>query len=351
MTPTSCAQLAELLEVCDAPGPRERVLIGMGDIGFPTRVLAPRLGSSWCYASPSGVAVAPGQVTPASLEDVYRFRSIGDSTAVFGVIGNPVMHSRSPVIHNRGFSALGIDAVYLPFLVPDLDGFWKVADALRIRGVSVTVPHKQAVMGPRVRADARALEIGACNTLTRDGEGGAWNGTNTDGEGFLAPLHAAFGGAVPRGLAATVIGAGGAARAVVAALSSAGARVLVLNRTPETAQSLAAAFGARAGGLDAEGFRRQKDFSDLVVQGTSAGMSPLADVDPAPGLAFRGSELVYELVYSPRETPFLRRARKAGCRVVYGRQMLIAQAVRQFRLFVGADYPASPLAELEADSD
>jgi 3-dehydroquinate dehydratase/shikimate dehydrogenase len=295
--------------------------------------------------------VAPGQVTPVSLEEVYRYRSIGPSTAIYGVIGNPVMHSRSPLIHNRGFSALGIDAVYLPFLVPDLDGFWKVADLLRVRGLSVTVPHKRAVLGGMVKVDERARLVGACNTLTREGAGGSWSGTNTDGEGFLSPLLAMFGGAIPPGLRATVIGAGGAARSVVAALSSAGARVLVLNRTVENARSLATAFGAHGAGLDAEGFEREKDFSDLVVQTTSAGMSPLEDVDPAPGLALSGRETVYELVYSPQRTRFLQRALKAGCRVVYGRQMLVAQAMRQFQLFAGTNYPASLLAELEAETD
>ena len=241
--PKTCAQLAELLDVCRTAAGSEKVLLGMGDIGFPTRVLAPRLGSSWCYASPTDTAVAPGQVTPVSLEELYRFRSIGPSTAVLGVIGNPVMHSRSPLIHNRGLAALGIDAVYLPFHVPDLDGFWKVADALRVRGLSVTVPHKQAVLGPMVKGDENVRRVGACNTLVRTGVGGSWSGTNTDGEGFLAPLRAAFGGAIPPGLGATVIGAGGAARAVVAALNGAGARVLVLNRTVEHARSLAAEFG------------------------------------------------------------------------------------------------------------
>ena len=355
VTPTTCAQLAELLEVFHANANAERVLLGMGDIGFPTRVLAARLGSSWCYASPTAQAVAPGHVTPVSLEEVYRYRSIGRSTAIFGVIGNPVMHSRSPLIHNRGYASLGIDAVYLPFLVPDLDGFWKVADALQVRGVSVTVPFKQAVLGPTVNADEHVEQIGACNTLVRDAAGDSWSATNTDGEGFLAPLLAAFGGAIPPGLGATVIGAGGAARAVVAALIGAGARVLVLNRTIMKARSLAAAFGARAEGLDAAGFELERDFSDLVVQTTSAGMSPLHDVDPAPDLGFSGRETVYELVYTPRKTRFLSRALKAGCRVVEGRQMLLAQATRQFRLFTGVDFPVSLegtlLEELRAEPD
>ena len=110
-------------------------------------------------------------------------------------------------------------------------------------------------------------------------------------------------------------------------------------------------FGAEAAGLDAAGIRREKDFSDLVVQTTSAGMAPLEGIDPAPTLAFSGRETVYELVYSPGKTKFLRRALEAGCRVVYGRQMLLAQATRQFRLFSGVDYPVSLLAGLEADPD
>ncbi len=351
VTPRTCAQLAELLDVDRGLGVAPRVLLGMGETGFPTRVLAPRLGSSWCYASPTADAVAPGQVTPATLEDVYRFREITAATSVFGVIGNPVMHSRSPAIHNRGFTALGIDAVYLPFHVPDLDGFWKVADLLSVRGVSVTVPHKQAVLGPRVHGDEKVQAVGACNTLTRSRAEGPWKGTNTDGEGFLAPLRMMHGGALPAGLGATVIGAGGAARSVVAALRESGARVLVLNRTIENAQKLAAAFGAASGGIDAEGMEEARKFSDLIVQTTSVGMTPREDSDPAPGLRFSGSEVVYELVYSPARTCFLRRALNAGCRVVYGREMLIAQAMRQFLLFTGREYPPALRRKLAAELD
>jgi 3-dehydroquinate dehydratase/shikimate dehydrogenase len=346
VTPTTCAQLAELLDVFRGLADSEKILLGMGEIGFPTRVLAPRLGSSWCYASPTARAVAPGQVTPTTLEEVYRFRDLTPSTAVFGVIGNPVMHSRSPVIHNRGFKALGIDAVYLPFLVPDLDGFWKVADAMAIRGLSVTVPHKQAVLGPAVHGDEMVRAVGECNTLVRSDGRGPWNGTNTDGEGFLAPLRARFGGALPTGLGATVFGAGGAARSVVAALRGAGARVLVLNRTIENSRKLAAEFGTSSGGIDAKGMESARAFSDVIVQTTSVGMTPLEEADPAPGFRFSGSEIAYELVYSPEKTRFVRKALEAGCTVVYGREMLVAQAMRQFLLFTGFEYPPSLFEEL-----
>ncbi|HTO22620.1 MAG TPA: type I 3-dehydroquinate dehydratase, partial [Spirochaetia bacterium] len=125
VTPRTSAQLDIILEARAAAGAGSpRVILGMGEIGFPTRVLAARMGSSWSYASPTAQAVAAGQVTPRTLIDLYRFRSLRPSTPVFGVMGNPVMHSRSPQIHNRGYAALGVDAVYLPFLVPDVAEFW-----------------------------------------------------------------------------------------------------------------------------------------------------------------------------------------------------------------------------------
>ena len=351
VTPRSCAELVRLLRAMVEIEGSPKVLLGMGEIGFPTRVLASKFGSAWCYASPETDRAAPGQVDPASLEDIYRFRSIGPDTAVFGVIGNPVMHSRSPLIHNRGFEALGIDAVYLPFQVPDLDAFWDAADLLGIRGLSVTVPHKKAVLARLSDSDPLVKGTGACNTITRTQVPGPWQGTNTDVAGFIGPLREAFGGKVPQGLGATVIGAGGAARAVIHALGGLRARVLVLNRTPEHARAVAEPSGVEHGGLDAPGMIAAQRFSDLVVQTTSVGMAPDTDQDPAPDLHFDGKELVYELIYAPRVTRFVQRALKTGCRVVYGRQMLISQAMEQFRLFSGLPYPAKVVSGLELEID
>ncbi len=355
VTPRSCADLARLLRVVmdrsRVPGNAPMLVLGMGAVGFPTRVLASKLGAPWCYTSPESDKAAPGHIDPAMLEDVYRFRSIGPDTAVFGVIGDPVMHSRSPLIHNKGFDACGLDAVYLPFAVPDLEGFWEVADLLAVRGLSVTVPHKNAVIPRLSSADELVRASGACNTITRSEAAGDWQGTNTDVAGFLGPLREAFAGTVPRGLAATVVGAGGAARAVVHALSGLGARILVLNRGSESARAVAETVGASFGGLDAAGFTAARQFSDLVVQTTRVGMDPLADRDPAPELSFSGKEIVYELIYAPRVTPFLGRAIKAGCRVIYGRQMLVNQAMEQFRLFTGQYYPSECRSGLEEGID
>ena len=351
VTPRTSRELRTLLDALRPAGSAPRVVLGMGEVGFATRVLAGRLGSAWCYASPTAQAVAPGQVTPEVLEQTYRFRSVTPSTAVYGVMGNPVMHSKSPAIHNRGFEHAGIDAVYVPFQVPDVEDFWSVADALDVRGLSVTVPHKTAVLGPRVRPDEAVRAVGACNTLVREPGLPWWQGFNTDIEGFLTPLRAALGGGIPAGLRATVIGAGGAARSVVYALRTAGVRVLVLNRTRQTGQALAAAFGADSAGLDEAGIHASEGGADLIVQTTSVGMTPRDGEDPIPGLRFSGREVVYELVYAPAVTPFMARALAAGCRVVYGRQMLLAQAALQFTAFTGVSYPRGLLEELERELD
>jgi 3-dehydroquinate dehydratase/shikimate dehydrogenase len=351
LLPKDSADLVRLLSAFTDLKGVEKILLGMGDRGFPTRVLAPRLGSFLCYTSAACAQAAAGQVDPLTLENTYNFRSITPRTQVYGVIGSPIMHSLSPLIHNRGFAAIGFDAVYLPFLVNDLDGFWAVADSLEIKGLSVTVPHKQAVISRLSGRDQLVESTGACNTMTRAQGRGPWQGTNTDVEGFLSPLRAALGGVMPRGLSATVIGAGGAARAVVHALKSDGARVLVLNRTVDRGRELADAFSVSYAGLDEAGFLQARDFGDLIVQTTSAGMSPNIEADPAPGLTFSGKEVVYELLYAPPTTAFLRRALAAGCRVVRGRKMLVGQAMEQFRLFTGSAYPAGLQAELEADLD
>ena len=231
------------------------------------------------------------------MEEVYRFRAVGPATAVFGLIGNPALHSRSPLIHNTGFAALGIDAVYVPFTVPDLQGFWGVADGLGITGLSVTVPHKQAVLDQVKVRDEIVARVGACNTITREGE--AWRGTNTDVEGFLALLRAAFTGKIPEGMGATVIGAGGAARAVVHGLTGAGFRVMILNRTPERPALLPRRSGRVGPGSIKEALRDSRVFGTSSCRRRARAWHPHVDTDPASDFPFTGRELVYELGYAP----------------------------------------------------
>ena len=338
VTPQDTRHLVALAQACRQLEGRPRILLGMGERGLFSRVLAGRLGSELTYCSaPELSPAAPGHLDPRQLVELYRFRSLDRDTLVCGVIGRPIAHSRSPEIHNRGYAAAGLNAVYLPFLVDQVEAFFTLAELLGIRGLSVTMPFKRSVIPFLKDRDPRIAEIEACNTMVRGTEG--WYGTNTDVEGFLDPLRRYAPEVLAVRTPAAVLGAGGAARSVVYALRQAGLPTLVLNRTPAKAAALAERFGCSWGGLDDTGLSRLQQFSGLIVQATGAGMEPQAGIDPLPGYRFRGNEVLYELIYEPAETPIMARAMKAGCRVISGFSMLLAQARYQFRLHTGRDYP------------
>jgi len=311
-----------------------KIIIGMGSWGFFTRVLYKRLGSILTFCSVPESSAAPGHTDPDTLRLLYRADKVDSSTQVNCVIGNPVMHSRSPEIHNRGYDLLSIDAVYVPFQVDDVEEFKLLMEAFDIRGVSVTLPHKEAILRILDREDDAVRRIGACNTVVRDH--GVYTGYNTDAEGFCAPLGKVLPLSRLNGLRTLVVGAGGAARSVVYALSRAGADISIVNRTYEKAVALAGEFGctaiAESNALALQGF-------DLVVQTTSAGMEPHVEEDPLPNYQFSGKEIVYDIIYAPPVTRFLSRAQAANCRTIGGLQMLRAQGYAQFKLFTGRDYP------------
>lgn len=327
----STAELNQLIQMQDRLPEGDRILIGMGSYGTVTRILAGRLGLFLSYTSTAGAEAAPGQIDPETLDGIYRFHRIGPNTAVYGVIGNPVAHSFSPGIHNPAFSRLGINAVYIPIQVDRIDDFFPLAERLGIKGISVTIPHKQTVLAHLRSRNAAVDATGACNTLVRSDSG--WHGENTDVGGFLAPLAPHI--KELSGKRATVIGAGGAARSVVYSLRKEGCSVLILNRTPSKARDLALAFDCRWGPLNTKGVSQAASFNDLIVQTTSAGMALHSEEDPFPDYCFTGQEIVYEIVYTPPVTPFLSRAIAAGCHTIKGIDMLIAQADLQFRLFTG----------------
>jgi 3-dehydroquinate dehydratase/shikimate dehydrogenase len=266
------------------------------------------------------------------MSDTYRFHEISSKASIFGVIGNPVMHSASPAIHNYGFDQLQLDAIYVPFQVDDLAAFFTLADLLNIRGISVTVPHKESILPFLSEYDENVQITGACNTAIRNDHG--WQGFNTDILGFRRPLEKRI---QASRLKATVIGAGGAARTVVHALKKMGIGVLILNRTVAKAKKLAETFDCSWGGLDQ--VDKMEGYNDLIVQTTSAGMKPDENVDPLPSYPFRGSEIVYEIVYAPTRTVFRSRAEKAGCVTIGGYEMLLTQAFEQFNLFTGKELP------------
>ena len=328
---TKIAVMATRLTDCLALLPIARgstsplVLIAMGDAGVPSRVLASRFGSCWTYA---GDGAAPGQMPAARMRDEFSFGSIDPGTAVYGIVGRPVMHSVSPAMHNAAFRAARIDAVYLPLAAADFQDFLSFADALSIQGASVTAPFKLDAFEHAADSDAVGRRIESVNTLRRSA--GGWIGCNTDVAGFLAPLAARI---ELRGRRAIVLGAGGAARAAAEALVSAGAHVAIAARRREAAEHVAFLTGSSIAD-----WPPAAESWDVLVNATPVGTVPAIDETPLPGAPFTG-ELVYDLVYNPPDTQLLKDARAAGCRTLGGLDMLVAQAQRQFAWWTGSQPP------------
>lgn len=307
------------------------VVIGMGEAGLATRILAGRFGSAWTYG---GDRIAPGQIPASVMCEEYSFNRIGDRTALYAVVGRPISHSISPAIHNAAFRATGLDAVYLPLAATDFDDFRAFAAALSIAGASVTAPFKVDAFNSATDLDAVSKRVRAVNTLKRNGAG--WSARNTDVAGFLAPLEATM---PVHGLRATVLGAGGAARAVGIALASVGADITFAARRPEQALDVAATTGGAVSSWPPE-----PGSWDVLVNTTPAGTAPRTDETPIPQELLTGS-LVYDLVYNPIETRLLREARAAGCRTLGGLDMLVAQAQTQFEWWTGIRAPVQVMRE------
>jgi 3-dehydroquinate dehydratase / shikimate dehydrogenase len=310
------------------------ILIGMGDRGLATRILAGRFASAWTYA---GSVREVGQVSVASLVDDYRFHSIGDATQLYGIAAGSVAHSISPAMHNAAFRASGLDAVYVPLAATSADDFLMFARALGLKGASVTIPHKVALYERMDEVDTTARQIGAVNTI-RFGE--RTIGTNTDAIGFLRALQARVAAAELIRLRASVVGAGGAARAVITALAAAGCVVRVHARNESRAAAIAAATATDVGP-----WPPRPGSWDLLVNCTPLGMVSHVEETPVPAPVLTG-RYVYDLVYNPPVTRLLRDAAAMGCATIGGLDMLVEQALEQFRWWTGAT--ASPAVMREA---
>jgi 3-dehydroquinate dehydratase/shikimate dehydrogenase len=332
-----CLPIFRLLERAHREG-REMIAIAMGPAGIMTRILGPSRGSFLTYGSlDDESATAPGQLTARELREVYRIDSIDQQTEIFGIIGKPVGHSLSPQMHNAAFAAGRVNAVYLPFEVGDAVQFIRRMVHTRsreldwnLRGLSVTAPHKSVVMGHLDWIEPAAKQIGAVNTILIQED--ALQGYNTDAAGFIAPLRRKFGSL--RGTRCAIVGAGGGARAALWALRNEGARVSLFVRDPDKARELSEEFEVDTelvSGASFAGF-------DIVVNATPLGTrgvrghETVATVDQLGGV-----RLAYDLVYNPLETQFLCAARAAGSETLGGLEMLVAQAVEQFKIWMGND--------------
>ena len=255
---------------------------------------------------------------------------IDGNTRIYGIMGKPVSHSLSPAMHNAAFQKVGLNSIYVPFEVqevgPALDGF----RALGVRGVSVTVPHKQAVIAHLDSIDPVARKIGAVNTLVLDGR--YIHGLNTDWIGAVQALETRL---QLQGTTALVLGAGGSARAIGFGLQHKGATVQLANRNLERVQSLARELGCSCHRLSDVGKLR----ADVLVNATSVGMHPKISDTPVAAHQLKNFPTVMDIVYSPVETRLLQEARQAGCRTVDGPEMLLYQGVAQFETWTGLSAP------------
>jgi 3-dehydroquinate dehydratase/shikimate dehydrogenase len=320
----------------------DKIILGMGHFGINTRILAEKLGSCISYVSVKDEADqrqgAPGQLDPKELVDVYRFKKIRTNTKIFGILGYPLHATSSPPFFNRAFTEENIDAVYVPFPADTLESFFELADELKLQGVSVTVPYKEQVLPLLTTRSEKVSSVGACNTMVRTGEG--WMGYNTDSRGFSDSLLEFIGRKDLAGKRISIIGAGGAARAVASEVFRLKGKALIVNRTLARARRLAQPYKFICASADPEGAEMMRKYSDIIIQTTSVGMAPDIAGDPMPDYRFTGEEKVMDLVYKPETTVFLKRAAGAGCPVINGHDMLIRQAIYQYQYFMGTEFPA-----------
>jgi 3-dehydroquinate dehydratase/shikimate dehydrogenase len=379
----------------------DRIVLCMGEAGLISRVLARKLGAFVTFASlDKQAATAPGQLTAGAFKGLYRYDAIDAETEFFGVIADPVGHSKSPAIHNACFADSGLNKLYLPLLVQggqaEFDAFLDNLLArpwLDFRGFSVTIPHKHSAL-EYVRRKGGFIEpladkIGATNTvlctaspswrgrpaLASRGHPGpalpghdASPGSEEQGQDALATAEARprlaayntdYAGALDaitqgmgierwdlRGVPVAVVGAGGVSRALVAGLTDAGAKVTIYNRTLERAQELAADFGCEAAGLD----RLTQLDAKLIVNCTSIGMHPKVDASPVPAECLRSDMAVFDTVYNPAETHLLKQAKARGAKTIDGVAMFVNQAAVQFRLFTGQSANTDLMRKVVLDS-
>lgn len=334
----------ELLKFAESEK-RQIIPIAMGEAGKWTRILGLAHGAFMTYAAlDAGSETAPGQISARDLIEVYRVKELNAETEIYGILGGSTNVSLSPYIHNEAFKFHGLNAVFVPLQVRDLDEFMRRMVKpetreirLNFKGFSVTIPHKQAIIKHLDYLDETAAKIGAVNTVKI--VDGKLHGFNTDAPGFIEPLRDCYGDL--RAVKVAVLGAGGAARACIYALVEAGARVTVFVRDVEKARVLAEDFPIELKELSAA------DFSDfkVLVNATPLGMTGKAEGEtPAVAGQLKNLHLVYDLIYTPFKTRLIKEAERAGVPVIGGMAMLIAQAVEQQKIWTELDAPAEQMS-------
>ncbi|MCF6158898.1 MAG: shikimate dehydrogenase [wastewater metagenome] len=305
----------------------------MGENGIISRILYKKFGSYLTFASlQAGKESAPGQISVHELFNTYQVQRQDSGMSVYGLIGNPVSHSISPVIHNTLFQEMGFNSIYVPFRVERIDDFIREFKRLPVEGYSVTIPHKESVLHYLDEIDPMAKKLGAVNTIVN--RNGRLLGFNTDCEAALKTLervNQVSGMNSLSGKKIILLGAGGAARSIAFGLKERGAHITIFNRNYERARLLADEVGCSS--------REMHDLSatgaDIIINATPVGMFPAVDESPVDKSMLRPHMIVFDTIYNPVETKLLRDARDCGCKTVGGLMMFIHQAAAQYKLWTG----------------
>lgn len=306
----------------------------MGEQGVISRVLGVRAGSIFTFAAANpGEETAPGQISARTLREVYRIEQVDAATRVYGVAGDPVAHSLSPLLMNTAFRRENVNGVYLALHAKTLEDLLVCVREIPLHGLSITMPYKESVVKYLDNSDTYTNRVGACNTVVRGPEGKLY-GFNTDVAGVLRPLELRLS---LEGAKVLVLGAGGAARAAVFGLKERGSDVYILNRTPAPAQKLAHQAHARV----ARRPELKKMAFDVIINATPLGMggskeSPLREDEI-------NTRFLLEMVYSPAETRLVKMARGRGAQIIPGAEMFVQQAARQFEIWTGKPAPSDEM--------
>lgn len=341
--PHSLDDVKNLFEEAKKLNDNEHILVAMGPLGVPSRILGERLKNFLTYTSaPESAQGLPSlsHMDPRTLCEEYNFKSINSETELFGITGWPLTATSSPALHNGGYKKLGMNCAYIPMRAEKFTQALSFAETIGVKGMSVTIPHKEAVLDCVFKTDADVDKIGASNTIVRNGD--TWNSYNTDAYGFAKSLLEFTGLKSLAGKKVAIIGAGGAARAIAYAVKKLRGKACVFNRTVEKAAELAEKYHFKYSALNADAVSLLKKYSSIIIQTTSRGMNSSGPYnekdDPIWFYNFSGKEILFDIVYVPEVTPVMGRAAEAGCRVCNGYDMLRYQGYRQFELFTGKKY-------------
>ena len=351
--PKTADDLQRVIEI-QKRAPKPTVAFAMGEFGFVTRFTALKFGAPWIYgAFNKERGIAPGLPALHEFRTTYPVRAIGPNTKFFALLGDPVGHSYSPILHNHLFRRLKVDAVYVPFRVPDgqLADATDAMNTVPMSGYSVTIPHKEAAALRAKEVDPMVHIVGAANTLQVRADG-TFLAANTDYPAALESLRthldakALTEGVKPPDfsqLFVLVLGAGGAARAIVASLVRAGASVTISSRTAERATKLAEQIGGKSCDWQA---RHSVAQCDILINCTPVGMHPKVDDSPVHASFLKPGLVVFDTVYNPEHTLLIRDAESRGCTTISGVDMFVRQAAKQFEIFTGITPPLEDMREL-----